>query len=103
MGYDLDMGEVIKFPAGSPDRREPESTVVHMQDGVSYDLDPPSEVGGKPFDRVECKYQVPNNPNEYVVSGVPRGGAQIESFVLRFTKTRGTHVAVSKEQGFEEK
>jgi len=62
-----------------------------MQDGQWYELTPPSKVNGKEFPLVFCEFQVPKNPNEYVVRGVPRGGSEEESFVLRFTD-RGVRI-----------
>jgi hypothetical protein len=56
-----------------------------MEDGTWYDLDPPANVGRKVFRRVVCEYQVPNNPNEYSVRGIPDGGSEEEPFILRFT------------------
>jgi len=57
-----------------------------MEDNIFYDLDPPAIIGGKKFHRVQCEYQVPNKPDEYVVKGIPEGGKKEESFVLRFSK-----------------
>lgn len=61
-----------------------------MQDGVWYDLRPPVVVigrigqGTRKFRRVVCEYQVPSNPNEYCVRGIPDGGTKAESFVVPF-------------------
>jgi len=57
-----------------------------MEEGVFYDLNPSAAVKGERFSRVQCEYRVPNNPNEYVVKGIPDGGTRKKSFVLRFTK-----------------
>ena len=64
-----------------------------MEEGVFYDLNPPIIVVRRmpPYERrifpkVQCEYQVPNHPDEYVVKGIPTGGTKEESFVLRFTK-----------------
>ncbi len=57
-----------------------------MEDGVFYNLEPPAVVKGEIFHRVECEYQVPGRPNEYVVNGIPEGGDQGKSFVLRFAQ-----------------
>jgi len=57
-----------------------------MEDNIFYDLDPPAIIEGKKFHRVQCEYQVPNKPDEYVVKGIPEGGKKEESFVLRFSK-----------------
>jgi len=59
---------------------------AQMEDGVFYDLNPPAVILGKNFHRVKCEYQVPNNPNEYSVSGVPEGAVEEESFILRFSE-----------------
>lgn len=61
------------------------TAMPQMEDGVFYDLAPPAVVGGKTFHRVRCEYQVPNHPHEYVVRGVPEGGSEETSFVLRFS------------------
>lgn len=77
---------------GGGERHDP-----HMRDGEFYDLQPPSVIGGKKYVRVQCEYQVPNHPNEYVVRGIPEGGAVVESFVLRFTD-RGVSVTPAAEK-----
>ena len=71
-----------------------------MKDGEFYDLTPPSRRTGKTFHRVRCEYRVPNNPNEYVVEGIPEGGDKPESFVLRFTGLGVVRINRSKEQNF---
>src|SRR3989344_3870784 len=97
------MAEIIKFPGNPEDNpnREKKASNPMMRDGVFYDLIPPSNIQGKIFDHVQCEYQVPNSPDEYVVHGVPRGGTDIESFVLipkqvppllRPTKIRGPEI-----------
>lgn len=68
-----------------------------MQDGIFYDLDPPSLMHGKRFFRVKCVYRVPDAPKEYVVSGIPEGCSEEELFVLRFTE-RGVRVTRSEQQ-----
>jgi hypothetical protein len=70
-----------------------------MKDGVFYNIDPPSNIQGKKFSRVQCEYKVPNKSNEYVVKGIPEGGNQPESFVLIFTD-RGVQISQSEEQNF---
>ncbi len=60
--------------------------MCQMQDGLFYNLKPPAIIGGKRFHRVQCEYQVPGKPNEYVVKGIPEGGKKEEPFVLRFTE-----------------
>jgi len=57
-----------------------------MEVGIFYDLDPPAVIGGKIFRRVECIFQVPGHPDEYVVRGIPDGGTTQESFGLKFTQ-----------------
>ena len=66
----------------------------NMKDGQWYNLTPPSIIKGKKFPKVRCWYQVPSNPNEYVVCGVPEGGNEEETFILRFTD-RGVKVTLS--------
>ena len=97
------MAEIIKFPGNPEDNpnREKKASNPMMRDGVFYDLIPPSNIQGKIFDHVQCEYQVPNSPDEYVVHGVPRGGTDIESFVLRFSEDKGVRVTESKDQGPE--
>ena len=73
--------------------------VSHMVDGQFYDLRPPSVNGAGTFTRVQCEYQVPNHPNEYVVKGIPEGGTEPKSFVLRFTD-RGVSATVAEDQEF---
>ena len=70
-----------------------------MEDNIFYDLDPPAIIGGKKFHRVQCEYQVPNKPDEYVVKGIPEGGEKEESFVLRFTQKGKVKAFRSKSQG----
>lgn len=60
--------------------------MCQMQDEVFYNLRPPAIIMGKKFHRVQCEYQVPGKPNEYVVNGIPEGGEEEESFVLIFTQ-----------------
>jgi len=60
--------------------------MCQMEDNVFYDLNPPAIIGGKKFHRIQCEYQVPNKPNEYVVKGIPEGEEKQESFVLIFTQ-----------------
>ena len=69
-----------------------------MEDNIFYELSPPAIIGGKKFNRVQCEYQVPNKPNEYVVKGIPEGGEKEESFVLRFTKKGGVRAFRSENQ-----
>ena len=88
-------GKFGNRPPGGGDHEK----LPRMKDGDFYDLKPPSRVGGKIFPRVQCEYRVPNNPNEYVVRGIPDGGDKPESFVLRFTD-RGLTVNRSEEQNF---
>ena len=70
-----------------------------MQDGIFYDLKPPAIIVGKRFHQVQCEYQVPGKPNEYVVKGIPEGGEKEESFVLRFTKKGRVRAFQSESQG----
>ena len=70
-----------------------------MQDGVFYDLRPPAVILGKKFRRVQCEYQVPGKPNEYVVKGIPEGGEKEESFILRFTQKGKVKAFRSESQG----
>ena len=58
-----------------------------MTDGTFYDLNPPAQIQGEFFRHVQCEYQVPNRPDEFVVKGIPEGGTTLKSFVLSFTKT----------------
>ncbi len=58
----------------------------YMEDLMWYTLVPPAIVGGKKFPFVLCEYQVPNQPNEFVVRGVPEGETTDEAFVLIFTE-----------------
>ena len=93
------MAEILRFPGGPPEHgKETKPGRVHMQKGVYYDLHPPSNIQGKNFDRVQCEYEGPNSPGEYVVRGVPQGGTETESFVLRFGKDVGVSVTESKDQ-----
>ncbi len=75
------------------------SGTPQMEDGVFYNLEPPAVVKGEIFHRVECEYQVPNRPNEYVVNGIPEGGSQKKSFVLRFTQKGRVRPSRSENQG----
>ncbi|OGY42761.1 MAG: hypothetical protein A2Y67_02475 [Candidatus Buchananbacteria bacterium RBG_13_39_9] len=72
-----------------------------MEEGVFYDLTPPSVIQGKIYHRVMCEYRVPNQPDEYVVKGIPEGGVTPKSFVLKFTD-RGKVIPRKSEnqQGF---
>lgn len=87
-------GKFGNRPPGG-DREDPPK----MRDGEFYDLRPPSRIKGKIFPKVQCEYRVPNHPNEYVVRGIPDGGDEPESFVLRFTD-RGLIVNRSDIQSF---
>ena len=69
-----------------------------MEDGVFYDLDPPSVVQGQVFRRVLCEYRVPDHPDEYSVKGVPDGGTKEEPFLLRFTSQGRVRAVRSKDQ-----
>lgn len=80
--------------------------MCQIQDGVFYDLRPPAIVISKIspqvrkiFHRVQCEYQVPGKPNEYVVKGIPEGGEQEESFVLIFTQKGEVRAFRSESQG----
>ena len=73
--------------------------MCQMQDGVFYDLRPPAIIAGKKFHRVQCEYQVPGKPNEYVVKGIPEGGEKEESFVLIFTQKGKVNAFRSESQG----
>ncbi len=60
-------------------------TQRHMEDGQLYKLTPPSQIKGQKFSEVYCEYQVPANPNEYVVRGIPEDGDKEDFFLLIFT------------------
>lgn len=70
-----------------------------MEDNIFYDLNPPATIKGKKFYRVQCEYQVPNNPDEYAVKGIPEGGKKEEPFLLRFSKKGRVGISRSKNQG----
>lgn len=61
------------------------SDAPRLEDGVFYDLDPPSVIQGNTYRRAKCEYQVPKYPNEYVMLGIPEGQETPKSFILRFT------------------
>ena len=63
-----------------------------MEAGRTYDLDPPANIKGKRFRRVTCRFQVPQNKNEFVVRGVPEGGSEEEDFLLIFKPDKGVRV-----------
>jgi hypothetical protein len=69
-----------------------------MEEGVFYELQPPSKIQGKLFDRVKCECEVPSHPGEFIVTGIPRGETKPESFLLRFSKERGVNVSRSENQ-----
>lgn len=71
-----------------------------MNEGMFYDLNPPAVIEGKMFHKVQCEYQVPNRPNEFVVKGIPQGATEIKSFVLRFTPSGEVQPSPSSEQNF---
>ncbi len=74
-----------------------------MEDGVFYDLVPPSIIHGEFFHRVKCEYRVSNHPNEYSVCGIPEGGSQEKAFILRFKDLgRGVRVVRSEKQDFDQ-
>lgn len=73
--------------------------MCQMQDGAFYDLRPPAIIVGKKFHWVQCEYQVPGKPNEYVVRGIPEGEEKEESFVLRFTQKGRVKAFRSEGQG----
>ncbi len=96
------MGEVIRFPQNRGDKNnEKEFKTPHIEDGRFYDLQPPANIGGELYDRIQCEYQVPNNPQEYVVQGIPRGETKIKSFVLRFSPNSGVITTEASEQNFD--
>jgi len=98
------MAEILQFPDHL--RKKPEKgneARLAMEPGKFYDLQPPAEIGGELYDKVQCEYQVPNSPNEYSVKGIPRGGMEVKAFILRFKPDRGVTVTESKEQGFDSK
>ena len=66
---------------------EQEVIIPQMEAGVFCDLNPPANIKGKTFYRIQCEYQHPNIPNEYVVKGIPENQTEAESFVLKFTRT----------------
>ena len=83
-----------------PHREENETgTPPQMQDAVFYDLNPRVIIDGAEFSRIQCHFRVPDKPNEYVVSGIPVGGTEVQQFVLRFTD-RGTTVNRATDQEF---
>jgi len=75
-----------------------------MQDGVWYDLNPPAVVIGKrgqgtrTFRHVLCEYQVPSNPNEYSVRGIPDGGTKEEPFIVTFIPNEKIKATPSQKQ-----
>lgn len=95
------MGKLIEFLGNFGDRQPKRNVEARsMQDGKFYDFNPPVKIGEELYDKVQCEYQVPNHPNEYVVRGIPRGSTEVKSMVLRFTATRGTRVTESATQDF---
>ena len=74
--------------------------MLQMEEGMFYNLNPPAMVGGEVFDKIQCEYQVPNRPNEFVVKGIPRGETKTESFVLKFTPSGRVQPSPSSEQNF---
>ncbi len=97
------MAKIFRFPTNPDDRQGREGIRSRaMVDGKFYDLNPPSRIGNEIYDRVQCEDQVPNNPNEYIVRGIPRGGTEPKSFVLRFNPGRGIRVTESEEQKFQD-
>jgi|GEM_PF-6726563 len=83
------MGKLIPVDNGKPPL---------LENGVFYDLNPPSNIQGKIFPRVMCEYRVPAHPDEYVVKGIPQGGKEPESFVLKFTNRGKVLPQRSKDQ-----
>ena len=80
-----------------------------MEDGVWYNLDPAASFQPKGskvtyiFPRVLCEYQVPNNPNQYSVRGIPMGGVKEMPFILIFTKTGRVRVTRAEDQSSDTK
>lgn len=68
-----------------------------MKEGVWYDLNPLAVVASGTFSRVRCIASHPERPNDYIVSGVPRGGAEEKTFVINFSD-EGVVVTVSDDQ-----
>ncbi len=68
-----------------------------MENGKFYNLEPLIEVNGKIFHTVQCEYQNPGNPDEYVVRGIPEGGREAQSFVLGFAD-EGVKITVTPEK-----
>ena len=77
-----------------------EPIMLQMKEGMFYGLNPPAMIGDKIFHKVQCEYQVPRRPNEFVVKGIPQGATEIESFVLRFTPNGRVRPLPSSEQNF---
>lgn len=97
------MAKIIRFP-GNPEDNPTDREIQDkaMMDGRFYDLNPPIEINKELYDRVQCEYQVPSQPNEYAGKGVPRGGTEIKSMVLKFTATRGTQITEFEDQDFSQ-
>lgn len=81
----------LPVPAG-------ESDTPQLQEGVWYDLNPPAIVAGETFHHVFCEYQVPREPDQFVMRGIPEGGNEKKSFVLIFKKTGRVRPTRSKDQ-----
>lgn len=77
---------------------ERESRPPSMEVGEFYDLTPPAEVAAGRFRRVQCKMAFPDKIH-YQVQGIPEGGKEIKTFVLKFT-SEGIRVTPSDEQKF---
>ena len=63
-----------------------------MEIGKQYRLDPPLLLGGKTFLEARCVDQVPNQPNVYIMRGVPDEGDDEETFGFNFTHRGKTRV-----------
>ncbi|MEK7076993.1 MAG: hypothetical protein AAB967_02060, partial [Patescibacteria group bacterium] len=90
---------ILKFP-GRPeggDKKE-RKKVRRLEEGKFYDLNPPANINGEIYDRVQCEYQVPNQRDTYVVRGIPRGETKQKSFVLKLSTERGVTVFESEDQ-----
>lgn len=96
------MGDRLEFPGNPGDERDEKDwdKPRHMEDGKFYDLRPPSTRTGKIFDKVQCEYQVPGKPDEYVVRGIPRGSTKVQSFVLIFSGLKGVTITETDDERF---
>ena len=80
----------------APDAKKPDKP-ASMEVDIFYELNPPVVVTSGIFRRVQCKEKFPDGRN-YLVQGIPDGGTEMKTFVLKFTK-EGVKVTRSADQG----